>query len=1283
MIAFIRAVGWGGIWTAVFCAVMMGVSTAIASSLEIPLVVVREHLVFTPNEMVNLQIGPLPPEFATTDATRWKWSVVGVEPQTGEATGRPIASGEEPISAQLAAQTLSIPVGPAEGVVEIRIEAVAVRAAGVPVLSNVVEQILASTPAAERQFRVLVLSPESPLPVDGRRPASANRAKSLTERYTRSGQSLIVDPGCAGMAVVVAELEPGESTPASWFSVPSLSSLPSLPEFPALPSLPKLPEWKISRFFGDGQTEPFPESASTPNSLPEPPGSSMAALPDAATGPADYGFAVNKDAAMGSDEDAVTEGWDFYPLRSLVPGEFHWIEIRYTEASRRMVVCLIEPDAMLVWGVEESVEGWEPTGDGRNSLRFLFRARAAEATLAIAEFSEPVDHEDFGETPAAATAVRGYDRIRIVAAPEGIVLPTKVARAGRRLMLADLPETAMPAFTGVATTPTGVNAAADWNTVFVGGTALAEVLRMAHYDGLVWAIPTDTMQGVPAAIGAVTEPETVDSVEAMLRIFDREGLLLVLRPDFRGLGVRLGGADRSDPLSTEFQAEVLRSVREIAVRYAMHPSFGGVTVDLSPGSPMRFGMTDEGRSAVRMEEFRRETGAGEGGTAVAVDDPAWLQWRAARMTIFYAKLADTLRAVRPEARLWLLGFEPGLEPGCSTPMEAGLDAVTLAADPRFFSAVFEHTVNGNRFEPALRANAGAANAGIDVVGEIGEKSDRMAATSGKMTGAVRAGMVIGAGRSVAAQMMLAEGAGPQVVWFRAMSGPETRRLATLWAQNDIRIFCDAPFQSIFRVASDTVELLPPPPDSRVGDVSADGAVTTAANPMVNSAFAQSSMGTSPDRTLSGDSKDGVAGWATSAIFRDFPTLAAERFVSPSPSGGQPVVLRWCSDGRSTWIAAINTAPFVVRTQVRIVASESTSAEMPFSKMSPNLKGVAGRRVWDVTIPAGAVRTLRFGSAEVRIEDYTTAWSTWTDVELQRRVRWLSERVQRLASPPTMAALVNPTFAPQAGITPQSENIRTVAYETTDGNPSSVVAVRSVGNGGNGTVRSTVAGQRCFPEVPGWTIESATEAALNGGDRGEWRVDEDDAVVLRIASAIGGVTLRSEPISVPETGRLMVAVWLRAVNDRVDAGRRRGDRDDGDTGAGAIRIPSVRIGIEHGESATPQRWMTTFDHRDYGNQWIWLMVHITDLERPMGGAADTDRNATTPTVRLRIEMAGPGCVELREVQMSDVALTRAEQTMAFKRIVPAGIFWSQRRASDCLAILEGDVARWIDRYPDHH
>ena len=154
------------------------------------------------------------------------------------------------------------------------------------------------------------------------------------------------------------------------------------------------------------------------------------------------------------------------------------------------------------------------------------------------------------------------------------------------------------------------------------------------------------------------------------------------------------------------QQAFVDEVRRLAQEGRPHPSFKGVALHLAMVNPLWFGSIECGYNDYCVEAFEREKGvrvrgAGSAWTAPLrgkayrdriVSDPELyaqsVDWRCGVVADFYARLAQTLTAVRSDLRLWInvvLDWPPEAagfgteEHRLRTLREAGIDPVKIAA----------------------------------------------------------------------------------------------------------------------------------------------------------------------------------------------------------------------------------------------------------------------------------------------------------------------------------------------------------------------------------------------------------------------------------------------------------------------------------------------------------------------------------------------------------------------------------------------------------------------------
>ena len=288
----------------------------------------------------------------------------------------------------------------------------------------------------------------------------------------------------------------------------------------------------------------------------------------------------------------------------------------------------------------------------------------------------------------------------------------------------------------------------DWKTFFDGGQRMVRHVKRSGYNGLVMTCvsegsslyPSRLLQPTPKHDRGVFFASGQDAVrkdvlEMLFRICDREGVQLVPAVEFatplpvleelrwraqdknpgidlvdeNGMswietyGSKRGKAPYYNPLNQEVQSAMLAVVREIAARYSNHPSFGGVSITMTPEGYTQFPDANWGLDPHNLEEFRKQAGGDvpvNSSIRKTVDDAAirekWLEYRAGRLTKLYQQMSTELQRYRPQSRLYLAGgrlveskpvqraFRPALPRQASVNramQELGLDAQALTSSP--------------------------------------------------------------------------------------------------------------------------------------------------------------------------------------------------------------------------------------------------------------------------------------------------------------------------------------------------------------------------------------------------------------------------------------------------------------------------------------------------------------------------------------------------------------------------------------------------------------------------
>jgi hypothetical protein len=249
----------------------------------------------------------------------------------------------------------------------------------------------------------------------------------------------------------------------------------------------------------------------------------------------------------------------------------------------------------------------------------------------------------------------------------------------------------------------------DWRTFLVGGRRLTEYLKYAGYNAAIIAVvrdgstlyPSDYLESTPrydngAFFVSGQDPMSKDILEMLFRLFDREGLKLIPSlhlatplPELErqlndkpssAQGIELadsrgrtwassshsqsGLAPYYNPLDKRVQAAVGKVVGELVQRYAHHPSFGGISLQLGANTYLQLPDKHWAQDATTWAEYQRSVALSPD-TAVPSTAPpdralegtvlqSWLKWRAQRLARFHRDLAGQVQQRRPDTRLFLL-----------------------------------------------------------------------------------------------------------------------------------------------------------------------------------------------------------------------------------------------------------------------------------------------------------------------------------------------------------------------------------------------------------------------------------------------------------------------------------------------------------------------------------------------------------------------------------------------------------------------------------------------------
>ncbi len=179
-------------------------------------------------------------------------------------------------------------------------------------------------------------------------------------------------------------------------------------------------------------------------------------------------------------------------------------------------------------------------------------------------------------------------------------------------------------------------------------------------------------------------PEIKDALELMLRHFDRQHLHLILSLDLNTTFPALKRFEQADgqesllqqpllaettrqlrktprynPLNARVQEEIVTALREIVSRYSQHPSFAGIAIQLDHRSQLVFAGDRWGYDSQTLAEFEQATQLKlpprDQLETIFSGAPrlAFLDWRAAELSQFYARLGEVVSAGNTDRKLYL------------------------------------------------------------------------------------------------------------------------------------------------------------------------------------------------------------------------------------------------------------------------------------------------------------------------------------------------------------------------------------------------------------------------------------------------------------------------------------------------------------------------------------------------------------------------------------------------------------------------------------------------------
>jgi hypothetical protein len=405
--------------------------------------------------------------------------------------------------------------------------------------------------------------------------------------------------------------------------------------------------------------------------------------------------------------------WFAYALRGVLPQQRYRVEIDYADdAIRTFAVTWREPSP-LTYAVATAVESGREYRLSNTMRTIVFHAwaRAAGPRLVFMP-----SHDGLR---AACLRIRVY----LAGATSASAVS---APAGNRQFLQWYEEGEN--FTGLFGAPDATLRGMD--------IAIARWLQAASETGVNTLMPTAVIYNFamyPSRLNRAFSVPLRDTLRILMLQAERNGMRVIpeLHPradelvyardgrqslknlalSSKGLNNFMGPSGRNAPpyfnaLDAGNQQWYIDAVRELAERYRDSPALQGVSLRfMTWANPALNNLVnlDWGYDDDTIARFRAETGSNlpsgsprDAGRFKfrhdwlhAHEKPAWIRWRCAKITLLFSRLRDTLRAVRPDLRLYLHLFGPAVQTGPAGPLagesafvsqmkEAGLDLVALS-----------------------------------------------------------------------------------------------------------------------------------------------------------------------------------------------------------------------------------------------------------------------------------------------------------------------------------------------------------------------------------------------------------------------------------------------------------------------------------------------------------------------------------------------------------------------------------------------------------------------------
>ncbi|MEC9096501.1 MAG: family 10 glycosylhydrolase [Planctomycetota bacterium] len=425
--------------------------------------------------------------------------------------------------------------------------------------------------------------------------------------------------------------------------------------------------------------------------------------------PSDLGFKpfgngqVQKIEHFGKPYSKLTDGgWQAYPLTIEHLNRPHLLEVEYpSDVFQTMGISILEPNALgkiVPLGIDSGFYLHRPEwsqSDVSLKHKILFWPKTKHPMLVL--------RNQFG----TLDAVFGHIKVSELQGNISDLYPTNPNFARDKYDVTNTRQTLTyfnkPLFVenfGATEARTKDNSTTldDWNTFFQGGVRLADYLQFSGNSGAILNVLSDGSSLFPSAhfnslpkydSGAFffngQDPVKKDVLEMLLRIFDKKELTLVPALQLSGRLHELESIGKHDqsiylqydhnsaltsenkplynPLDPRVQTAIHNLITSLVTRYQMHPSFGGICLELTPDTytqlPSAHWTPDAKTLARFFAEKQLAPSSSHEENILAIKQRyrrEWTDWVSQELMNFYVRLAKDFKQRFPtnsNARIYI------------------------------------------------------------------------------------------------------------------------------------------------------------------------------------------------------------------------------------------------------------------------------------------------------------------------------------------------------------------------------------------------------------------------------------------------------------------------------------------------------------------------------------------------------------------------------------------------------------------------------------------------------